>query len=212
MKVAILSESEADEAVIRVIVDGILRKPTEAVPHMGLRSRGWPAVRDVLPPVIRHLQYQTEAEALVVVVDSNHSPAHQVEHSPDDPETRCRVCELHRSATRTIRGLRPAEDRPLIRVAVGLTVPSLEAWLRCGHDPEVCETTWQDGLDRKHDPYTRNELKHRVYGTDRPSIEILKRRGVEEAHRLITDFATLEARFPGGFGTFAAEIRSWRTG
>ena len=209
MKVAILSESEADEAVIRELVKGILGTPLDIISHIPLRSRGWPAVRTVLPAVIRHLQYQTNTEALIVVVDSNHSPVHQAEHSPDDTDTRCRLCELQRSAQRALQGLKPGVGRAPIRVAIGLAVPSLEAWLLCGRDPDVTESAWINGLRNKQEPYTKNGLKHKVYGTDRPSIETLKRRGVQEAQRLVNDLTALEARFPAGFGTFADEIRSW---
>jgi len=209
MKVAILSESEADETVIRVLVGGILGRPTEPVSHLSLRSRGWPAVRNVLPAVLRHLQYSTEAEALVVVADSNHTPTHQSHHLPDDADNKCRFCELQRIASRTIQSLRPAGNRQLIQIAIGLAIPSLEAWLRCGRDPDVTEAKWNEGLDRRHDPYSKNDLKYRVYGTDRPNLEHLKHRGVEEAKRLITDLATLENRFPAGFGTFATQIRGW---
>jgi hypothetical protein len=209
MKVAILSESEADEAVIRALIEGILGKSTEVVPHIQLRSRGWPAVRDVLPAVLRHLQYQTDAEALVVVADSNNSPVHQADHAPEDTDTRCRFCELRRSAQRTLQCLRPVGTRQLIHVAIGLAVPSLEAWLLCGRDPGVTENAWIGGLQNKREPYTKNGLKHRVYGTDIPNIEILKRRGIEEARRLVNDLATLESRFPAGFGSFADQIRAW---
>jgi len=209
MKVAILSESEADEAVIRELLKGILGTPPAIIPHLPLRSRGWPAVRNVLPVVLRHLQYQTDADALIVVVDSNHSPVHQADHSRDDTDTRCRLCELRRSARRVLQGLRPGGGRALIRIAIGLAVPSLEAWLLCGRDPAVTESVWINGLQNRQEPYTKNSLKHKVYGTDRPGIETLKRFGVQEAQRLVSDLATLEARFPAGFGSFAAEIRSW---
>jgi len=209
MNVAILSESEADEAVIRELVTGILGAPIVLIPRITLRSRGWPAVRAVLPGVLRYLQYYTDAEALIVVVDSNHSPVHQTNHTADDTDTRCRLCELRRSAQRALQGLRPAGDRALIRVAIGVAVPSLEGWLLCGRDPTVTERAWINGLQNKHEPYTKNSLKHKVYGTDRPSIEILKQRGIQEVRRLINDLVTLEARFPNGFGPFAREIRGW---
>lgn len=209
MKIAVLSESEADEAVLRVLVEGILGTRTEPVPHIPLRSRGWPAVRNLLPVVLLHLQYRTDADALVVLVDSNHSPVHQASHRTEEADTRCRLCELQRSASRTLQGFSPTGEGRLIRVAIGLAVPSLEAWLRCGHDTDVSEAAWQEGLNRKRDPYTRNELKNRVYGTDRPGLGLQKRRGIEEAERLTQDLATLEDRFPVGFGSFAARIRTW---
>ena len=69
MKVAILSESPADEAAIRVLVEGILGSPINQV-QAGLRARGWPNVAQILPAIVRHLYFNTTAEGLVVVVDS----------------------------------------------------------------------------------------------------------------------------------------------
>ena len=54
MKVALLSESPADEAVLRVLVEAVLGAPPKFV-SPGLRARGWPNVAQVLPAVIRHL-------------------------------------------------------------------------------------------------------------------------------------------------------------
>jgi hypothetical protein len=71
MKVVVLSESSADEAAIRVLVNGILGRETEDVPSLPLRSRGWPSVIKVLPTVIKFLYYRTDAEALVVIADSD---------------------------------------------------------------------------------------------------------------------------------------------
>src|SRR5258708_1171971 len=72
MRVAILSESSADDAGIRILVEAVLGCKTEAV-MPELRSRGWPAVRNVLPAVIKTLHFQARADGLIVVVDSNHS-------------------------------------------------------------------------------------------------------------------------------------------
>jgi hypothetical protein len=80
MKVVVLSESSADEAAIRILVNGILGRETEDVSSLPLRSRGWPSVIKVLPTVIKFLHYQTDAEALVVIADSDDSPIHRSSH------------------------------------------------------------------------------------------------------------------------------------
>jgi len=80
MKVAVLSESAADEAAIRIMVEGLLERETQPVAPFALRLRGWPSVLQISPSVYRHLYYRTEAEALVLVVDSNHSPVHEEAH------------------------------------------------------------------------------------------------------------------------------------
>ena len=69
MKVAILSESPADEAALRELVAGVLGDGVHFTAP-GLRARGWPQVGQLLPAVIRHLHFNTDADALVVVAGS----------------------------------------------------------------------------------------------------------------------------------------------
>ncbi len=84
MRVAILSESSADEAGLRVLVDAVLGVKTEPV-AMNLESRGWTSVLSTLPTISKALQYRTDAEGLVVVVDSNHTYL-----ARDEPKNRLR--------------------------------------------------------------------------------------------------------------------------
>jgi hypothetical protein len=145
MKVAILGESPAEEAAYRLLVDALRGRKTHPIPGPALRSRGWPSVIQAFPTVVRHLHYHTEAEALVVVVDSNHSPVHGASHSPGAVDPECRVCRLHSAIGTELGRLRPVHGKGTIKVAVGLAVPALEAWLRCGLDPHVNETAWIQG-------------------------------------------------------------------
>jgi hypothetical protein len=69
MKLVVLSESDSDESFLRILAEGLLGQPLEFVP-LKLRSRGWPAVRSVLPAVFQHVYYQTDAQGLLVVVDA----------------------------------------------------------------------------------------------------------------------------------------------
>lgn len=80
MKVAVLGESPIDEAAVRVLVEGILVRQTQQVEYFQLRSRGWPSVLRILPNVLQHLYYRTDAEGLVVVADLDDSPLHQETH------------------------------------------------------------------------------------------------------------------------------------
>ena len=79
MKLAILSESPADEAALQVLVGYVLGEPFATL-KTALRARGWPSVEQVLPPIIRHLHFNTDADGLVVVVDSDDSIVHTPEH------------------------------------------------------------------------------------------------------------------------------------
>jgi hypothetical protein len=84
MKLTVFSESPADDAAVRIIVDALLGIQTQSIALPTLRTRNWPSVHDDLPFVLKHLHYQTDAEAFVVVVDSDNSPIHQQTH--DEPD------------------------------------------------------------------------------------------------------------------------------
>jgi hypothetical protein len=208
MKVAVLSESSADEAAIRILIEGILGSKTEAVSPSALRSRGWPAVIRILPNVIKFLHYRTDAEALVVVADSDDSPVHQSTHDQAGGEdARCRLCQL-RTVIRVEKAqLRPIPGRASIKTAIGLAVPAIEAWYLCGS--LVNEATWARKQKSERIIYTRRSLKKSVYGTERPTIVIEERYAVEAARKLVDDLAALEKLFPNGFGYFAREVRNW---
>jgi hypothetical protein len=211
MKLAILSESPADEAALRVLVGAVLGRPFTTV-QSSLRARGWPSVEQVLPAVIRHLHFNTDADGLVVVVDSDDSPVHTAEHeAPGYHHPLCRMCRLRAVYRRTTRNLPPAHGRPRVLRAVGLCVPALEAWLLCGRDTRVTEQAWLDGQAAGRPPYTRRELKARVYGTERPSLLHELHRAVEEVSRHHGDLRRLENDFPNGFGALARDLRSWKT-
>lgn len=209
MKVVVLSESSADEAAIRILVNGILGRETQDVPSLPLRSRGWPYVRDVLPTVIKFLHYQTNAEALVVIADSDGSPLHQDAHDRaggEEPE--CRLCQLRRVFKET--KLRTVPGRGELKSAVGLAVPAIEAWYLCGVDSHVSEATWARKLTQgERITYTKNSLKESAYGTEHPTLEIETRHAVAAATRLANNLSEIERLFPSGFGPFVNDVRNW---
>lgn len=212
MKIALLSESPGDEAALRVLVEYVLGAPfTQVAP--ALRARGWPSVEQVLPPILRHLHFNTDADGLVVVCDSDDSVVHTAEHeAPGYYHQGCRICRLRGVFRRTIRHLPPARGRDRVLRAVGVCVPALEAWLLCGRDTSVTEAAWLEGQATGRPPYTRRELKWRVYGTERPTLPHEMRRAVQEVSRHHGDVRRLEHDFPQGFGSFARDLRSWRAG
>lgn len=211
MKLAILSESPADEAALRVLVGAVMGRPFIPV-QAALRARGWPSVEQVLPAVLRHLHFNTDADGLVVVVDSDDSPVHTPEHeAPNYHHPFCRICRLRGVYRRTTKNLPPAHGRQRVLRAVGLCVPALEAWLLCGRDASVTEQAWMSGQAIDRVPYTRKELKARVYGTERPSLHHEIHRALEEVARHRSDPRRLENDFPNGFGALARDLRSWKT-
>lgn len=211
MRVAILSESSADEAALRVLVNEVLGIETMTAHPPALRSRGWPSVKTILPSVIKHLHYHTDADGLVVVADSDDSVVHTAQHETaptGDPA--CRLCQLRQVRDSTFRSLREVPGRERLKVAIGIAVPAVEAWYRCGLDARVSEATWMRPLLERRKFYTRPSLKQDVYGTDRPSIELETEKAVEAAKRLSDDLGSLEASFPAGFGALARDLRTWR--
>jgi len=99
----------------------------------------------------------------------------------------------------------------LLKVAVGIAVPAIEAWYRCGHDSRVTEPAWIHALDSQSFDYTKESLKRDGYGTDRPSLGHETTRAVEEANRLVGErlIARLEQFFPAGFGSLLRDIQNW---
>ncbi len=197
MKVAILSESSADEAALRILVEAALSRSITLGGGPQIRSRGWPSVRNGLRTVIRHLHYQTDSVGLALVVDSDdtsvHEPAHEATHNP-----RCRLCELRLEIDATLNELKPVAGRAVLKVAVGLAVPAIEAWLLCGKQVNVSEAAWLQGQRAPPRPYEKNWLKSEVYGTDRPSRSLQTERAVAEVSRLAKDLSPLRRQFPGG--------------
>jgi hypothetical protein len=211
MRVAVLSESPADEAAIRILVDGILGRQTQPIVPP-LRSRGWPSVLHNLPVVLKHLHYRTDAEALVVVVDSDRSHLHRPEHNqPGRADSACRLCQLRDIITQTQSHLRPQSSRqpPSIQTAIGVAVPAIEAWYRCGIDPHVSEGTLDQRLHTESTTHIKNSLKRDAYGTDRPSLPLETQVAIEAARLLVQNLPILEQLFPNGFGPLAHSVRTW---
>ncbi len=210
MKVAILSESQADEAALRILVEACLGEAVDPLPRPQ-RLHGWNAIFRVLPGLIRGLHFRRKAEHLVVVLDSNRSPVHGGPvDGPCENVDACRLCMVRRSIDRVMRELSPVPSEEPIRIAVGLAVPAIEAWYLCGENPNVSENAWVLGMQENRPPYTRPDLKQEVYGTDRPSLALETQRATEEMQRVVQDLGLLERKFPQGFGALLSGLRLWR--
>ena len=209
MKLALISESPADEAALRVLVEAVLGRPAEWVAP-GFRARGWPNVAQVLPAVIRHLHFNTAADALVAVVDSDDSVVHAATHeAPNYFHPQCRMCQLRAVFRQTTKKLPRAHGRDRVLRGVGVAVPAIEAWYLCGRDASVSEAAWTLGQESGQLPYSRAELKWRVYGTDRPSLPYETRCALREVERHRRDARRLEHDFPG-FRALADDLREVR--
>jgi hypothetical protein len=202
MRVAILSKSSADEAALRILVNAILGAPTIAAETL-LRSRAWPAVRDNLLPTAKYLHYRTDAEGLVVVVDSNHTYLSRTAEKN-------RLMEFQALSDKCRAQLAPASGRPALRIAIGVAAPAIEAWGLCGTTLSVSEAAWEAGLDKRQEPYTKLELKRRLYGREHASLTFMTEKLTEAMRGQASNLQRLEAAFPKGFGTLAQELRRWR--
>jgi hypothetical protein len=88
-------------------------------------------------------------------------------------------------------------------------VPAIEGWYLCGRDERVTEDVWLKGQETGVLPYTRGELKWRVYGTDRPTLHHEIDCALGEVARHRRDTRRLEYDFPG-FAALAKDLRTWR--
>ena len=207
MNVALLSESPADESALRVLVAAVLKEPPRFV-GPGYRARGWPNVAQLMPAVIRHLHFNTDTDVLVVVADSDDSVVHAAEHdAPGYFHPHCRMCQLRAVHRQTTKKFPRAHGRDRVLRAVGIAVPAVEAWYLCGRDETVTEAAWVNGNERGNRPYSRAELKWRVYGSDRPSLPHQTACAVREVSRQRHDLRRLEHDFPG-FAALAGDLRA----
>lgn len=210
MKIAVVSESPADEAAIKILVDAIVGNETEMF-ALRARPNGWPHVLNLMPNIIIGLHYGTDVEALVAVVDSDESPVHQKFHEGSQAENpQCRLCQLRSTVGLALSRVRVVPHRAALKTAVGLAVPAIEAWYRCGIDSHVNEATWIRKLLGEQINYTKRSLKMDVYGSHQPGLVKETEAAVQAARRLAENIKVLEVLFPNGFGCLLLELRGWR--
>ena len=177
---------------------------------MDLEAHSVPGFFSALGGVFRGVHFNSDAEGLVVVVDCDKSELHKADHDQPGADTRdCRFCQVRKIIAQARGQVRPRQGQPELKVAIGTPVPEMEAWYLAGKDPQASEAAWLAGLTDGRPPFTKQQLKKLVYGTDRPYLEKATEIAVREARRLIQKVTALEAAFPVGFGLMAREIRLW---
>ena len=209
MKVAFFSESPADQAALAVFTEGLLGAAPELIDRQ-LEGHGVTGVMSALDGVYRGIHYQSDADALVVVVDCDETELHSAAHDqPGASSPTCRFCKLRDIVTKARSQVQPRQGRPPLKCAIGLAVPAIEAWYLVGRNHQVGEAAWIAGCNSNTRPFTKQKLKLEVYGTARPSLEKETECAIREARRIIADISRIEAAFPVSFGLMAKEIRSW---
>jgi hypothetical protein len=209
MKIGFYCESPADQAALRIFTEGILGETPEPI-SMDLEGHGFSGILKGLDGVFRGVHYNSDAEALVIVIDRDDSETHDPSHNdPGQFPEDCRYCEIRRIIERARKQLKPRTGREPVRVAIGLAVPAMEAWYLVGTNHQVEEKVYQP--ESKYPQPPRGRLKELVYGTTIPSLELETERAETAARRIIANLAAIENAFPIGFGLMAQQIRSWKT-
>lgn len=209
MRVAVLSEAEHDEILVRGLVDALLGSDTEPVTSpLRRRPGGWSDVIGQLPKQLEAFHSTTAADAIVVVVDSDDGPLTESESELTRRPHRASQIRFAVAGALTKRP-RP-HGAPALMFAVGLAVPTIESWALFGRVAGATEFGW-----RKHfgpGSAGRRKCKIACYGTDWPSTSVRVRVMKEAAERLRDQVDALERAFPVGFGMLADDVRGWRAG
>ena len=200
MEVAIFSEGDPDEAGLRVLVDAVLGITTTPT-TVPFRTRGWPAVADQLPSIIRNTYFKTSAPLLVVVADGNGSSL-----DPQDPTNR--LTRLRDIAARCQPQGRA--DRPSLQIVVGIAFPCIEAWWLAPQFADVSEKSWGERNSPGVARYSKQELKRRLYGQEFPGIPHATARMQAGAGKTAAALADTKDRFPLGFGSLIAGLENFR--
>jgi hypothetical protein len=158
MKIGYYCESPADQAALTIFAEGILGKPPEPI-NMDLEAHSVPGFFSALDGVFRGVHFNSDAEGLIVLVDSDDSELHQPAHdTPGGSVERCRFCQIRKIIAQAQRQLKPRQGRPSLKVAIGLAVPAIEAWYLVGKEHQVGEAAWMTGGAAGKRPFTRPQL------------------------------------------------------
>ena len=199
MKIGFYCESPADRAALTIFTEGVLGQPPDPI-SMDLQAHSVPALFRDLDGVFRGVHYHSDAEALVFVVDCDDAEIHDQAHdAPGANWERCRFCQARNIIAQARKQLKTRHGKPELKVAIGVAVPAIEAWYLVGKNHEVGEAAWLTGLKAGRPPFTRSELKKKVYGTDRPSLELETKHAKKEAHRIHPGYQGHRGRFPSRF-------------
>src|SRR5437868_15260804 len=96
MKIGYFCESPADQAAMAIFTEGILGQPPEPI-NMDLEAHSVPGFFRSLDGVYRGVHYNSDAEGLIVVVDSDDAVLHSEAHdAPGVTEDRCRYCQIRK--------------------------------------------------------------------------------------------------------------------
>jgi|GEM_PF-4293239 len=209
MKVALVTESEADDELLRIILQACLGTETQ-LHDSRLRVRGWPGIRNLIPTFLKHLHYLTDVNACAILADADLSPLYPPPHDQSHPN--CRMCDIDVQICETQRHLRPRNFSSPLRIAVCLAIPAIEAWLLNIEMPEINEAWWQQSCQSKPDSAMHQRklhLKRQLYGTDQPSNRAQITFIREHERAIIRELPRLTAAFSWGLKPFVDTVVQW---
>lgn len=207
MKLAVVGESDFDRRTVRRLLTAIRGCNVDFI-SLRERPTGVAAVVRNLEKSLFESYARPDLDGLVVVVDSDRTePHHEAEHREPTARKNCRLCELRAQVDSVMPRLCFRQDHRPFRVALGLAVPSIEAWLAWASDDplgrQVNEAAWRNGLKADQLPYEVSELKRLV-------LRQQARGAVDLADALIArGVDALRDAFPDGFGPLLDEVRRW---
>ncbi len=215
-RVALLCEGQVDQVVVSSLVKAIASVSVEFTEPAPRGRQGYESVKKIFRSVVWWAA-QCNADGLVCVVDSDRTPIHREQEShwlqaleKGQPPTvcveGCRLCALRQAwATHRARTLL-CGNRPL-RIALGLAVPQIEAWLVDAK--YISEFAWQQYSEERRSS-VRDRLKANLYGNAR-GLENKRRIALARVEHLVhsNGINRLAARFPNGFGALQRDLLSW---
>jgi hypothetical protein len=211
MKIAFFSESKTDEIVLKHLVEEIKKAEIEKADlPTNLRFRSSSHLVKNLPVVIRSVHYNSDANFLVIASDSDDYPVHIAQHDINE-NAQCHLCRLRKIVKESLAEIQSFEGKEMLKIAIGVPVPAIEAWLLFGINPHVSENTWIRKQNGEKIVFDRKILKAQLYGVNHISEEKRTQISLKAIERLIESelFDDLEKAFPQGFGSVSNEVKSW---
>ncbi len=208
MKIGYYRESPADSSSHGNLRGGNSRRRGATDSTLDLEAHSVPGFFSALNSVFRGVHYNSDADGLVIVVDADHTELHDPSHDTNTAKD-CRYCQASNIIQRARTQLQPRIGRPELKVAIGVTLPSIRSWVIVWQIDEVGEAAWKTSLASGKRLFTSQNLKKWCTARIAPRSNWRRNVRSRETLRIRENLKSIEDAFPIGFGLLAQEIRSW---